>query len=207
MRRTPASPGFNLREVWEKAYGREESEDHQAIEPSLPRLRVFGISPEIPLRLVLLLTDPSARVSDGAILKLQPSDVRSEIRSALRLIDQALEFLTRRISLIPHALPDANYLLPVALAARQKPAVFKTERLMSALERWWWAAVFSAVFGRGRTGDIVPKESSQLVSWLVESGDEPDHEVVLVELEPGHQVSAGQGFGDQSAPYARAVRT
>ena len=173
-RKRGKEPGFNLREVWERAAGREETEDEPPIPAKYERLRNFGIDPEIPLRLVRLIIDSSSKLSDTSIIRLDPAEVRQRIQRALEALEKVLAFLEERIGLIPPTLPDSNYLLPLALAAHGKPAVLKNQRDSEHLLRWYWAATFRSLFGRGRTGDEIPKQATKLSDWVVQRGPEPE---------------------------------
>jgi hypothetical protein len=166
--------GFNLRDVWEKAAGREETEDEPGIPPKHERIRNFQIDPEVPLKLVRLVVDPATKLSDTTILRLKPSDVQQRVERAVKTIDDVLGFLEEQIGLIPATLADPNYLLPVALAAHTKPAILKTKGDSARVLRWYWAATFRMIFGRGRTGDLIPQSARALVDWVIHHGPEPD---------------------------------
>lgn len=169
------SKGFNLRDVWDRAAGREETEDEPAIPPRFERLRTFGIEPEVPLRLVRLVVDPTAKLSDTSILALTPADVQQRVERALDVLDKVLAFLEARIGLIPQTLPDPNYILPIALATHTKPAILKNARDAERVLQWYWASTFQLTFGRGRTGDVIPKETAALLDWLIHFGpDAPE---------------------------------
>lgn len=172
-RKRGQQPGFNLRERWDFAAGREESEDAAAVPPKYERLRNFEIDPEVPLRLVRLIVDTSTKLSDTSILKLDPDDVRQRIDGAFAALERVVKFLEDQVGLIPQTLPDANYLLPMALVAHNKPAVFRTRRDSANVLRWYWSATFRTAFGRGQTGDLVTSESAKLVDWLIQRGPEP----------------------------------
>jgi hypothetical protein len=166
--------GFNLRDVWESSAGREESDDEPAIPPKHERIRNFDVDPELPLRLVRLMVDGNAKLSDFSILKLSASDVHQRVPRALEVIDGVLQFLEKRTGLIPQTLADSNYLLPIALAAHRKPAVLKNQRDSERLLTWYWASIFRMTFGRGRTGDLIPKEAASLLDWIIDFGSEPE---------------------------------
>ena len=113
-RKKGGQKGFNLREVWERAAGREETEELPAIPPKYERIRAFGIDPEIPLRLVRLVVDDSTKLSDTSIIRLEPSDVRQRIGRALDVVDRVLGFLESQIGLIPRLcqMPVTCFLSP-----------------------------------------------------------------------------------------------
>jgi hypothetical protein len=173
-KKTSADPGFNLRDRWEAAYGVTETEDEGARDPVYPWFRAFGIRPEVPLKLILLLTKPTTRISDGEVLGIEPSDVQGTLDKAFKLLHGSIDFLVNRIGLIPQTLPDANYILPIAFLGDRKGTFPPSEELGNRIEQWYWAAVFSSLFGRGRTGDIVPEEANNLAAWASDPENRPD---------------------------------
>jgi hypothetical protein len=165
--------GFNLRDTWYRAAGREETEDEPAIPPAHDRIRTFGLSPEVPLKLLRLITDRTAKLSNASLLNLEPTDVRTRIDNTLKALDDTLAFLERELGLIPQTLPDPNYLLPLALVAHTKPAALKNIGDKEKLCQWFWAASFLTVFGKGQTGDFIPQEAADLEDWVVQHGSTP----------------------------------
>ncbi len=172
-RKSPTSAGFNLRSAWHACIGIQDDDDGDvAREPTFPRLRDYAVPPETVLRLILMMSEPESKISDGKILALKPLKVRQNFDDAVQLLDNSIEFLSLHAGLIPKSLADPNYLLPVALAAHHKPKLFTSDQLSSRVLQWYWCAIFTAQFGRGRTGDIIPQAGRNLLEWL-STGDAP----------------------------------
>jgi hypothetical protein len=153
-RKRGANPGFNLRDEWDKAAGREASEEAPAIKPTYDRIANFALDPEVPLRLVRLAVDQQSKLSDPSIIGLKPTDVHQSFGKALETCENVLAFLEDKSGLIPKTLPDSNYLLPIAYVAFEKPAVLTRAKSVKQLLQWYWAAIFRTVFGRGKTGQV-----------------------------------------------------
>ncbi len=171
-RKTPSDPGFNLRESWNRCIG-VANDDEEPPQPLYPRFRSYSIPPEAVLRLILMMTEPGTKVSDGKILGMNPDTVREHFAKAAKLLDEAMAFLANNAGLVPQSLADSNYLLPIALAAHHDKSAFKSDALNPRLLEWYWAAMFSARFGRGRTGDVVPHEARDLLHWLAAESKVP----------------------------------